>query len=55
MISSIDKAIVALIMAGSFLINNFTGFHFGVSEEVANAIAGIITPILVWFVPNKTP
>lgn len=53
MITSIDKALVALIMGVVFLVNNFTGFHFGIDEATANAIAGGLTPILVWLTPNK--
>lgn len=53
MITTLDKAIVALVMAGVFLINNFTSFHFAVSEETVNAIASVLTPLLVYFVPNK--
>ena len=55
MITSLDKAIVALIMGVVFLINNFTSFHFAVSAEVVNGIAAALTPILVYFVPNKKP
>lgn len=54
MFTSIDKALVALIMAFIFLVNNFTGFHFAVDESTANAVASIFTPILVWLIPNKT-
>jgi hypothetical protein len=53
MFTSIDKALSAGIMAVIFLINNLTNFHFGISEEVANAIASVITPVLVWLIPNK--
>lgn len=53
MFTSMDKAIAALIMGIVFLINNFTGFHFAVSPEVANGIAAALTPILVYLVPNK--
>lgn len=53
MFTTLDKAIAAGIMAVVFVLNNFTNFHFGVSEEVANAIASVISPILVYLVPNK--
>lgn len=53
MFTSLDKAIVALVMGAIFLINNFTSFHFAVDESVVNAIAGVITPILVYLTPNK--
>lgn len=53
MITSYDKAIVALILGGVFLINNLTSFHFAVSPDTANTIAGLLTPVLVYLVPNK--
>ena len=53
MFTAIDKALVGVIMGAVFLINSLTGFHFGVTEATATAIAGVITPILVWLVPNK--
>jgi len=55
MFTSIDKAIAAAIMAGVYLVNNLTGFHFGIDESVVNAVAGVIGTILVWIVPNKPP
>jgi len=53
MFTSLDKAIAALVMAAVFLINNFTSFHFSLSEDVVNGIAAALTPLLVYFVPNK--
>ena len=53
MFTTMDKAIAALVMASVFLINNFTGWHLGLSEETVNAIAGVLTPLLVWLVPNR--
>jgi hypothetical protein len=53
MFTSIDKAIAALIMAVVFLVNNLTSFHFALDEATVNGIAGVITPILVWLIPNK--
>lgn len=53
MFTSYDKAIVALIMAIVFMVNNLTDFHFAVTEDQANAVAGLISPLLVFFIPNK--
>lgn len=53
MITTIDKAIVALIGAILFFLNNFLGINFGIGEEVLNGIAIALTPILVWLTPNK--
>lgn len=53
MFTGVDKALVALVMAAIFLINNFTGLSIGIGEDTINAIAAVLTPILVYFVPNK--
>lgn len=53
MFTTIDKAIAALVMAMIFLINSFTGWHLGISEDTVNAVAGVLTPLLVWLVPNR--
>lgn len=53
MFTTIDKALAAAVMAIIFLINNLTNFHFAVSEELVNTIAALVTPAIVYFVPNK--
>lgn len=53
MFTSVDKAIAALVMATVFLVNNFTGWHLGLDEDTVNAIAGVLTPLMVWLVPNR--
>lgn len=53
MFTTADKAFAALIMAAIFLINNFTGWHLGISEDTVNALAAVLTPLLVWLVPNR--
>lgn len=53
MFTSIDKALVALIMSVLMLLNYFTGLTVGVTEEVVTAVVGGLLPILVWIVPNK--
>lgn len=53
MFTSVDKAIVALIMSGVFLINTFTGFHFGVDEGTVSVVVAGAMPILTWLAPNK--
>jgi len=53
MFTSIDKALVALIMAGVFIVNQYTGKHINVSEQTLNSIFVILTPILVYLIPNK--
>lgn len=54
MFTSIDKALVALIMSAIWLINFFFGLDLGwVTQDTVATIVGLITPILVWAVPNK--
>jgi TRAP-type C4-dicarboxylate transport system permease large subunit len=53
MFTSIDKALVALIMAVLWLVNYFTGYTSGVTEQTIAGLVGVLTPILVWLVPNK--
>jgi len=53
MFTSWDKALVALIMAILYLLNMWTGWFGGVTEESIGSIIAILTPIFVWLVPNK--
>ena len=53
MFTSIDKALVAALMAAIFMLNQFGGIDLGVSEETVTAIVGALTPVLVYFIPNK--
>lgn len=55
MFTSIDKALVAALMAAVFLLNEFGGIEVGVSQETVTAIVGALTPVLVYFMPNKKP
>jgi hypothetical protein len=55
MFTSIDKALVALIMGMLFILQTYTGFHLSwITAETVSTIVGLITPVLVWAVPNKT-
>jgi hypothetical protein len=54
MFTSIDKALVALIMGILFIVQTYTGFSFAwLTPETISTIVGLITPVLVWAVPNK--
>lgn len=55
MFTSIDKALVAIVMAVIYILNTYFGFHLGVSEQLLNTIVAIVTPLLVYLVPNKPP
>lgn len=55
MFTSIDKALVALVMGLLFIIQTYTGFNLGwISQETVTTIIGLLTPVLVWAIPNKT-
>lgn len=54
MFTSMDKALVALIMSALFLINFFFGLNLGfVTQETVATVVSLLTPILVWAIPNK--
>jgi tryptophan-rich sensory protein len=53
MFTSIDKALVALIMAAIYLLNAWTPLSFGVDEATVATVIGLLTPLLVYVVPNK--
>lgn len=53
MFTTIDKALVALIMAVLFLLNHFFNVNFGLDESTVTSIVAVLTPILVWAIPNK--
>ena len=54
MFTAIDKARVALIMGLLFIIQTYTGFSLSwVSQDTVATIVGLLTPVLVWAIPNK--
>ena len=54
MFTSVDKALVALVMAVIWLINFFFGYNLSwISQDTVATVVGLLTPILVWAVPNK--
>lgn len=55
MISSIDKAVIALVMAVLSIINLVWGLEFfsGQTEEIVGVIVALLTPLLVYLVPNR--
>ena len=54
MFTSMDKALVALIMSALFLLNFFFGLNLGfLTQETVATVVGLLTPILVWAIPNK--
>ena len=55
MITSVDKFLIAVIGSIVFALNNFFGFSFAVDPNVINGLVVVLTPVLVYFMPNKTP
>jgi hypothetical protein len=54
MFTSIDKALVALIMGLLFIVQTYTGVSLSwISQETVATIVGLLTPVLVWAIPNK--
>lgn len=53
-LAPIIKALVAAIMGSPFIVQNYTGFSmvWATSNTIATII-GLITPVLVWAIPNK--
>jgi hypothetical protein len=53
MFSTIDKALVALIMGAIYVWNAFAPWDIGVSAATVQTVVGILAPVLVYLVPNK--
>lgn len=53
MITSIDKALVAVIMAVIFFANEYLNAGLTVDPALVNQIVAVATPILVWAIPNR--
>lgn len=54
MFTSIDKALVAMVMGILFIVQTYFGMNTSwISQETVATIIGLITPVLVWAIPNK--
>jgi hypothetical protein len=55
MFTTLDKALVAVVM-GIVSLLNLTGiFSFNLDPGTVQSIIAVITPILIYFIPNKKP
>lgn len=54
MFTTIDKALVALIMGLLSIGNLWFGFDLGITPDALTSVIALLTPVLVWFFPNKT-
>lgn len=48
-----NKAWIALIMAFLTILEQWLGWTFGLSEDAVVGILALLTPVLVWLVPNR--
>lgn len=53
MLTTIDKAIVAILPGIVAWANQKWGFHFDASPETLTLVVSAISTILVYFIPNK--
>ena len=54
MFTSIDKALVAMVMGLLFILQTYTGLSVAwLTPDTVATIIGLITPVLVWAIPNK--
>jgi hypothetical protein len=53
MFTSIDKALAALVMGAASIIDLAYGPFFGVNEETLAGVIAILTPIVVYLIPNR--
>lgn len=55
MFTSIDKALVAAVMGILFIFQTYSGVSVAwLTPETVSTIIGLVTPVLVWAIPNKT-
>lgn len=54
MVTTIDKALVAVVMEALALLNLFWAVDSHVVLTIG-VILAVLTPLLVWFVPNLPP
>ncbi len=48
----LNKALAALLSALVFILNRAFGWDLGVSDEAYMSMAGLVSTLLVWVVPN---
>ena len=48
----LNKALAALLSALVFILNRVFGWDLGLSDEAYMSMAGLVSTLLVWAVPN---
>lgn len=51
-VGAFNKAIVALVMSALIIIETLTGINIGLTEGTLVTILSVLTPVLVWLIPN---
>lgn len=54
MFTSLDKALIALVMGILSILNLVFGFNLGIDPAVVSSIIAALTPVLVYYIPNKS-
>lgn len=57
MFTTFDKALVALVMSVLSILNMWFGIDIsslGITPESLSVILAALTPVFVWFFPNRT-
>lgn len=55
MFTTMDKALVAIVMGALSILNLVFNIDLGLSPETVSGIIAAVTPILVYIFPNKKP
>lgn len=55
MFTTMDKALVAVVMGLLSILNLVFNIDLGLSPETVSGIIAAVTPILVYIFPNKKP
>lgn len=53
MLTTVDKALAALVLGFASIIDLAYGPFAGLNEEVVAGVIAILTPLIVYFVPNR--
>ena len=53
MYTELDKAIVAVVMGVIVILNTLFHENIGVSQEAVNTVVALLTPVLIYLIPNK--
>lgn len=55
MFTTLDKALVALVMGILSILNLVFGVNLGLDPATVSTVIAALTPFLVYFIPNKKP